>query len=130
MFDLVIEMDVIDNVMACYEIEEEINEKETIFVAFQRDGKLVNEMTFTNNWKDEEIIEFVNEVYEIKSSKRRYKHGKIECIEALRECLSKEEFKGFCKGNVIKYLWRSDYKGGREDLEKAKDYLSYLLEVE
>lgn len=130
MFDLVIEMDVIDNVMACYEIEEEINEKETIFVAFQRDGKLVNEMTFTNNWKDEEIIDFVNEVYEIKSSKRRYKHGKIECIESLRECLSKEEFKGFCKGNVIKYLWRSDYKGGKEDLEKAKDYLNYLLEVE
>lgn len=130
MFDLVIEMDVIDNVMACYDIEDKINEKETIFVAFQRDGKLVKEMTFTNNWKDEEIIEFVNEVYEIKSNKRRYKHGKIECIKALRECLSKEEFKGFCKGNVIKYLWRSDYKGGREDLEKAKDYLNYLLEVE
>lgn len=97
MFDLVIEMDVIDNVMACYDIEDEINEKETIFVAFQRDGKLVKEMTFTNNWKDEEIIEFVNEVYEIKSNKRRYKHGKIECIEALRECLAKKNLKDFAK---------------------------------
>lgn len=57
----------------------------------------------------------------------RYKHGNIECIEALRSCLSEDEFRGFCKGNVIKYLWRSEYKGGKIDVIKAKDYLDYLL---
>ena len=41
--------------------------------------------------------------------------------------MSKEEFQGFLKGNVIKYLARR--KGGGEDLEKAKHYLEKLIEV-
>lgn len=80
----------------------------------------------------DDVYEFVNTLYSSLSKKQeeRYKHGNIECIVALRSCLSEEEFRGFCKGNVIKYLWRSEYKGGKEDLEKARDYLDYLLEEE
>lgn len=80
----------------------------------------------------DDVYEFVNTLYSSLSKKQeeRYKHGDIECIDALRSCLSEEEFRGFCKGNVIKYLWRCDYKGGKEDLEKATDYLDYLLEKE
>ena len=33
------------------------------------------------------------------------KHG-IECIQAIRAALTDEEFKGYCKGNVLKYTWR------------------------
>ena len=56
-----------------------------------------------------------------------YKNGKIEVIDIMKDQLSKEEFKGFCKGLVIKYLCRADHKNGIEDYEKAQWYLNYLV---
>ena len=95
----------------------------------EKNGVALLEHRFTRN---DDVFEYVNTVYSSLSEKqeKRYKHGAIECIDALRSCLSEEEFRGFCKGNIIKYLWRSEYKGGKEDLEKARDYLDYLLEKE
>lgn len=36
----------------------------------------------------------------------------------------------FWAGNVVKYILRYPYKGGVEDLKKAKHYLEYLIEKE
>lgn len=58
-----------------------------------------------------------------------YTQGKVECIEALEAALSPAEFKGFLKGDVLKYLWRSELKNGKQDLEKAKWYLEKLLSL-
>lgn len=58
---------------------------------------------------------------------RRYAHGPIECIDAVKAALSPEEWRGFVKGNVLKYVWREAYKGGDCDLEKALDYLGRYL---
>lgn len=44
--------------------------------------------------------------------------------------LTREEFKGFCKGLITKYLIRADYKNGVEDLKKAEWYLKYLIKEE
>lgn len=52
-----------------------------------------------------------------------YTAGGIECIEAIRAALTPEEFRGFCKGNVIKYAWRERHKGGNQSLNKAGWYL-------
>lgn len=57
-----------------------------------------------------------------------YKQGKIECIDAIESALTLEEFAGFCKGNVIKYNWRSKHKDGVEALEKAGWYQARLIE--
>lgn len=35
---------------------------------------------------------------------------------------------GFWRGNVVKYVLRSADKNGKEDLEKAKHYLEFLIE--
>lgn len=48
-----------------------------------------------------------------------YTSGDIECIDAIRAALTPEEFRGFCKGNVIKYTWRERLKGQDESLKKA-----------
>lgn len=87
------------------------------------------EHRFTSN---DDVYEYVNTLYSSLSEKqeKRYKHGGIECIDAIRACMSEEEFRGFCKGNVIKYLWRAEYKGGSVDYQKARDYMNYLLEAE
>lgn len=56
-----------------------------------------------------------------------YNTGNIECIDAIEESMSSVAFKGYLKGNCMKYLWRYDYKGKQvEDLQKAQWYLSKL----
>jgi hypothetical protein len=61
------------------------------------------------------------------NSPRHYTMGGIECIEAIQAALTAEEFRGYCKGNVLKYVWRERHKGGTESLEKAAWYLDYLV---
>ena len=55
-----------------------------------------------------------------------YTKGGIECIDAIRAALTPEEFRGYCKGNAIKYSWRERHKGGNEDLKKASWYLTKI----
>ena len=59
-----------------------------------------------------------------------YTSGGIECIEAIKASLGNKGFADYCKGNVIKYVWRYRLKNGIEDLEKAKVYLNWLIEAE
>ncbi len=61
---------------------------------------------------------------------KHYNTGNIECIEAIEESMSSVAFKGYLKGNCMKYLWRYDYKGKQvEDLNKATWYLNKLTLV-
>jgi hypothetical protein len=55
-----------------------------------------------------------------------YRQGGIECIDAIQAALTPEEFRGYCKGNALKYVWRERYKGGDESLRKAQWYLDRL----
>jgi hypothetical protein len=55
--------------------------------------------------------------------------GGIQCIEAIEASMDLEEFKGFLKGNIQKYVWRYAQKNGAEDLEKAKWYLERLITI-
>jgi len=56
--------------------------------------------------------------------------GDIECIDAIAAMLSREQFIGFLRGQVIKYLWRADHKGSREqDQAKAKWYVDKLASI-
>jgi hypothetical protein len=55
-----------------------------------------------------------------------YNQGGIECIEAIKAATG-SGFVKYCTGNVIKYLWRYDNKGGIEDLKKAAWYLDRAI---
>lgn len=62
-------------------------------------------------------------------SPTHYNNGSIEAIEAIRASMSVLEFRGYLKGNTLKYLWRYRYKANPlQDLEKAQWYLTYLIE--
>lgn len=54
----------------------------------------------------------------------------IEAIDVIRGALTEDEFRGFCKGNVLKYTIREGHKNGDEDLKKAKKYLEFVEEDE
>lgn len=58
---------------------------------------------------------------------KHYMQGSHECIDEIKAMLSPEEFKGFLKGNIIKYRYRANLKNGKEDLAKADNYAYYLM---
>jgi hypothetical protein len=56
-----------------------------------------------------------------------YKSGEIECIDALRAALTPEEFRGYCKGSAMAYLWRLGQKDAPEqEAKKALWYINWL----
>ena len=56
-----------------------------------------------------------------------YTKGDVECIEAIKASMTSEEYIGFLKGQVIKYVWRFEDKWDAvEDLKKAEFYLDKL----
>lgn len=59
-----------------------------------------------------------------------YASGTIECIEAIEAQLTPEEYRGFLKANVVKYLWREKKKGATESLKKARWYLDRLIALD
>ena len=57
-----------------------------------------------------------------------YNQTGIECIQAI-SAATDTGFKYYLQGNVMKYLWRFDYKDKPlEDLQKAKWYLDRLID--
>lgn len=62
------------------------------------------------------------------TKQEHYTNNGIEPIEIMRKNFSHDEFVGFCKGNVLKYLLRYKDKNGLEDLEKARIYLNWLID--
>ena len=63
------------------------------------------------------------------NSPDHYTQGGIECIDAIQAALSPEEFRGYLRGNILKYNWRCRHKGGVEDARKAMWYLTKLIET-
>ena len=56
-----------------------------------------------------------------------YNQSGIECIDAI-SASTQEGFKYYLQGNILKYLWRFDYKGEHlKDLKKAQWYLNKLI---
>lgn len=58
-----------------------------------------------------------------------YRELGIQPWRAMEAWMSPEAFAGFLRGNVIKYIARTEKKGGLEDLQKARHYLDKLIEV-
>ena len=60
-----------------------------------------------------------------------YNQGGIETLDIIKMSLTKEEYKGYLKGNVLKYRERAQFKGNAaQDYAKAKFYYAELEELE
>lgn len=59
-----------------------------------------------------------------------YKNLNPQPIDLLKSWLSHDEYAGYLRGNVLKYLARYKEKGGVQDLEKAQQYLGWLIDLE
>jgi hypothetical protein len=85
--------------------------------------------------REPEMVEFCGGngkhtgMYDMVNSPPHYQsESGIEAIDAIKAALTPEEFRGYCKGNAMKYVWRERNKGGNQDLEKAAWYLNRLKE--
>lgn len=61
--------------------------------------------------------------YNLSEAKCKSCGHRIECIDVVGSF-------GFHLGNVIKYVWRAEHKGGIEDLRKAQFYLNDYIKRE
>jgi len=74
--------------------------------------------------------DYTNEYKKDNINPDHYKSKSKETIERLQDNLTAGEFKGYLKGNILKYLDRYEHKNGVEDLSKMQWYLNKLIELE
>ena len=67
-------------------------------------------------------------MYQDVAAQDHYAKRPIEPIRYMKETYTEEEFIGFLRGNVDKYLARWKDKGGVNDLNKSRVYLNWLIE--
>ena len=58
-----------------------------------------------------------------------YASKAVQPWDAMQAWMSREEFAGYLRGNVLKYMARCNDKGGIEDVQKARHYIDKLIEV-
>lgn len=59
-----------------------------------------------------------------------YRDMQMQPWDVMQAVLTPEEFRGFLKGNVIKYAMRQGKKDGTDDAGKAQHYAQKLAEIE
>ena len=101
------------------ELEDAAGDKDWIPFSGLVDGD-ESEDEIMSEKKVEYVVDNVN-------SPNHYTQGGIESIDYMKAKLSDEAFQGFLHGNVLKYISRSNYKNGVEDLKKAQWYLNRLV---
>lgn len=60
---------------------------------------------------------------------KHYVLSTVQPWAAMEAWMTAEQFEGYLRGNVIKYIARYPKKAGLEDLKKAEHYLQKLLQV-
>lgn len=106
-------------------MEKEFNDIEELF---QYLDKLADtcDVALENNARETKEVKLDNV-----NHPTHYNKGTMECLDVIKACLSSSEFRGFLKGNVMKYMYRKGDKGDAlEDLNKACWYAKKLMEQE
>lgn len=98
-----------------------IKKYSTLLEIFQTLNELFNMGLYDDN--------SITNPYEVDmvNSPAHYTKGKYEVVDVIKDWLTPEEFRGYIKGNTIKYVSRERYKNGDEDLFKTIFYLNYLM---
>ncbi len=77
------------------------------------------------------ILENTTKKEEVNHPKRYGGDVTYECIKVLEAWLTEEQYKGFLRGNILKYLCRVGKKDNEvHELRKARFYLDKYIEFE
>jgi hypothetical protein len=66
---------------------------------------------------------------DLQISGNHYKEMLIQPWDVMQAALTPEEFRGFLKGNIIKYSMRQGKKADSDDAGKARHYIKKLEEI-
>lgn len=109
-----------------------------IFADLEKGG-IPNEVNDSHFFTDKQVKSikdfFGRKKPNIDDAVRSPKHYKlpglnIESIDVLRSVLTPEEFKGFCRGNALKYLIRAGKKDSElQDIKKAGVYIGWCIDT-
>lgn len=66
---------------------------------------------------------------DLQVSGNHYKDMPVQPWAVMESVLTPEEFRGFLKGNIIKYSMRAGRKEGSDDANKARHYRMKLKEI-
>jgi len=91
-------------------------------IVVKSNDKIYLEGTFNHLWVSNNFIEY-NEL--VTSSQIGGDHYKSKAIQPIEYILANKL--DFCSGNVVKYITRYKDKNGLEDLQKAKQYIDFLM---
>lgn len=98
--------------------------------------KEYNFLSLENNISEEEINDEIEEQKRGKHSPRPNHYQiqlpdgyKLNSILLIQSLLTPEEFRGFLKGNILKYVFREGKKNGVEDLKKLNTYNKWIINV-
>ena len=89
---------------------------------------------YNEEWGDDQRMNIIGqngntgEHYDTVNSPSHYTQGDIECIDAIAAALNPDEFRGYLKGNILKYTWRERQKDGETSMRKAQWYINRLLD--
>lgn len=79
-----------------------------------------------NGWKEWKIALTIPKHDTVKQPEH-YTSGSVECIDAIKSALSLEEYRGYLKGNIMKYIFRERLKNKDEDIRKGSQYMEWLI---
>ena len=75
-----------------------------------------------------EVNDTIFDINDNVHSPPHYLKGKKETIDVIQDGMTDDEYHGYLKGNILKYVSRYKFKGEPlEDLEKAQWYLNRLI---
>ena len=101
---------------------------------YLRNSSAINVVIYKSDmeYKEEETEESKEETEE-STVDSHYKALAIEPLEVMRGMMTRAEYKGFLKGNIIKYSIRQGNKKGEsaeKDAAKCREYIQLLNELE
>lgn len=83
-----------------------------------------------NEIPDTELFDTANEP-DMVNQPPHYTQGGVECIDAIKAAVTgKPPYEAWLTGQIIKYVWRYNFKNGKQDLEKAEFYLKRLIDIQ
>ena len=80
---------------------------------------------------DTYIVVKADKVQEVGKHDKHYLESVVEPIKVMEKLFTKEELKGFIKGNILKYRLRMGHKDGiQKEMDKIRVYEQWLAKLE